>query len=293
MKKNKITATALALSAITSVISPVKVNAEEYCETLKYIIREDKAVITGFSGNPEKLVIPAKIEGKEVVSIRENAFYKCESLKEISLPDTVAFIGHHAFFECTSLDKATLSDNIYSMGEGIFSGCISLDEVNIPRNLKSIEEKSFFNCISLKEIDLPGATERIENYAFGNCKALEKAILNDTILSIGDYAFTGCENLGRVFIPDSVLNLGCNSLGYINNKKTNKSFVISGSEKSLGKLYAKENNIKYDSIEKTETKRKIPIIPGIIMVASATGLVLFKSLSKIKKVRYGIKNNAA
>jgi hypothetical protein len=49
-----------------SVVYSLPVNAEEYCNTLKYTATDNKIIITGYSGNPEVLNIPSRIEGKEV-----------------------------------------------------------------------------------------------------------------------------------------------------------------------------------------------------------------------------------
>lgn len=284
MKRNKIAAI-IGAAAMTCSISFFKVSCEEYCDTLKYIIREDKAVITGYSGNPEKLVIPEKIDGKEVVGIRENAFYRCESLKEISLPQTAVFVGHHAFFECTSLEEAKLSDNIYSIGEGAFSGCISLSEVKLPQQLKTLEKGSFFNCVSLSEAELSSSVEEIGDYAFANCHSLETTEFGEKLMSVGDYAFAGCEDLGRVYIPDNVMNVGCGSFGYtVSGEKMKSDLTISGSDKSLGKLYAEENSVKYDNTDSREGEKKSSAVPVAMMIGSGIGLVLVKGVPKLKRL---------
>lgn len=46
----------------------------------------------------DKVIIP-----HGVVSIGDNAFYKCTALKEITIPDSVTSIGVFAFYGCSSL----------------------------------------------------------------------------------------------------------------------------------------------------------------------------------------------
>lgn len=282
MKRNKKFSVILGTAAAICLFSTMKVCGEEYCETLKYIIREDKAVITGYTGSPEVLIIPEKIEGKDVVGIRENAFYKCESLKEVSIPENVSFIGHHTFFECTSLEKVELSENLCSMGEGAFSGCISLSEIKLPENLKTVEEKSFYNCVNLKTVNCTRYVEDIENYAFANCFELENIYFGEKLMSIGDYAFAGCKNLDRVYIPDSVIDMGCCSFGYYDgSSKADTDFLISGSKNSLGKLYALNNNMKFENISEESNKENHSSVPAAATILSGAGLLLLRPISKI------------
>ena len=48
----------------------------------------------------------------KVVSIGEEAFYVCRSLKEISIPDTVTTIGYRSFCFCTSLAKIVIPASV-------------------------------------------------------------------------------------------------------------------------------------------------------------------------------------
>lgn len=281
MKKLKMIAGLLA--SVTVLNGSLKVSGEEYFETLKYVVCDDKVIITGFIGNPEKIVIPGKIDGKDVTEIRENAFYKCESIREIDIPDTVEVIGHHAFFQCSLLEKAELSENITEVSEGCFSECESLVSVDLPDSLKVIENDSFYNCISLSEVKFPSELESIGEDAFSGCESLKNIALGKKIATIGDYAFLGCESLERVYVPDNVVNMGIYCFGYGEDlKRANYDLVISGGENSLGKLYAENNNIFYENTESYKTQKNISPIPGVMIIFSVLGLLFLKMLKKIK-----------
>ena len=47
--------------------------------------------------------IPATYEGLPVTSIGHSAFYFCDNLTSITIPESVTSIGDHAFDGCTSL----------------------------------------------------------------------------------------------------------------------------------------------------------------------------------------------
>ena len=282
MKKLKMFAGLLASAVVAA--SPLKVSGEEYFETLNYIVCEDKAIITGYIGNPEKIVIPGKIDGKDVSEIRENAFYKCESIREIVIPDTVKFIGHHAFFQCGVLEKVQLSEKISTVEEGCFAECRSLAEINLPDSLRVIENDSFYNCISLCETKFPSGLESIGESAFAGCENLKNIEFGQKLTDIGDYAFLECKNINNVYIPDNIVNMGICCLGYNKNcERTNYDFVISGGENSLGRLYAKNNNIFYQSADADKTEKNSSPMPGIMIILSVLGLLFLKMLRKIEK----------
>ncbi len=257
-------------------------NAEEYCNTLKYTVKDKSVVITGYSGTPKVLEIPSEIEGRKVVQVRENAFYKCDSLERVVLPDTVEFLGHHAFFECTALESITVSDGVCSIGEGCFSGCISLSEIELSDNIRLIDDKSFFNCISLKEIEMPSSVEEIGDYAFSGT-AVETVGFSEKLLNIGEGAFLNCESMGRVYIPESVINIGSRAFGYSGvPTRQNRDFRISGTEKSLGRKYAETNGFCYENISEEKSMGKISLIPSLGVIFSGAGLLFFNMIHKIR-----------
>ena len=80
-----------------------------------------------------------------VTFIGNSAFSGCTSLKEITLPNSITSIGYCAFYGCTSLEEITLPDSIASIGDCAFSGCTYLKEINIPDSITSIGDCAFYN----------------------------------------------------------------------------------------------------------------------------------------------------
>ena len=60
------------------------------------------------------------------MSIGDDAFAYCESLREIVIPDSVTSIGESAFWCCNNLTEIVISDGVTSIGYGAFGGCDSL-----------------------------------------------------------------------------------------------------------------------------------------------------------------------
>ena len=81
-----------------------------------------------------------------MTEIGSGAFRGCESLKSVTIPDSVTKIGLWAFYGCTSLKSVTIPDSVTEIGDSAFS--------------------HFSHCTSLKIIKLRPDDETIErNYA--------------------------------------------------------------------------------------------------------------------------------
>lgn len=289
----KIFAVFAVVSAVFIMVMSEKTFAQTYCGSLEFIICEDEVIITGFEGEPEILDIPCKIEGKDVVEIRENAFYQCGSIKKVILPKTVNRIGHHAFYDCRYLERVRICGDVSVIEEGCFQGCTSLVEIELPQSLKKIECSSFFKCEKLKSISIPDSVIEIGNYAFSDCKNLSDLKLSENLINLGDFVFLNCEMLGEVRMPDSVMNIGSCSLGYTNKDGVleSENLMVECSGDSLGKKYASANGLDFKDVqnenEKIESQKPIAIY---LSIASLAGLILLKIISNLscfeKKYKY-------
>jgi hypothetical protein len=64
------------------------------------------------------------------ISIRNNAFEKCASLKSVTLSDYVFLLYDSVFYNCTSLPKITIPASVTKgIGASAFEGCTALDSV--------------------------------------------------------------------------------------------------------------------------------------------------------------------
>ena len=186
-------------------------------------------------------------EGTEVIC--DYAFWLCESLQSITIPNSVTSIGDGAFKMCKSLQSVTIPNSVKSIGKEAFSGCESLQSVTIPNSVTSIGDYAFWGCKYLQSITIPNSVRNIGNHAFRDCnicfficnstyfqnddvclfnkdktaivsriKDCVNYIIPNSVTSIGDYAFSGCESLQSITIPNSVTSIGkhafeqCNSL---------------------------------------------------------------------------------
>ncbi len=198
-------------------------------------------VITGYTGTTKELVVPAKIGGKSVICIGEDAFKGCKSLSSIKLPEGVTEIGDRAFSECSNLRSIKLSENITSIGNNTFSSCSSLGNIKLPEGLKSIGEWAFSYCSSLSSIELPKGVTSIEESTFEGCRNLNSIKLPEGLTSIEDDAFSVCKSLNSIELPKEVWGIG--NRAFLGCSNLTEILVDSGNEKYTaqdGILYYKD-----------------------------------------------------
>ena len=75
--------------------------------------------------------------------ISEYAFSGCESLKSVTIPNSVTSIKIWAFAGCKSLKSVTILNSLTSIEVEAFSGCKSLKYVVIPNIITNIEGSAF------------------------------------------------------------------------------------------------------------------------------------------------------
>ena len=162
---------------------------------------ESKTLIAGC----ETSVIPA--DGS-VTSIGDSAFYGCDRLTNITIPDSVTSIDDSAFYGCDRLTNITIPDSVTSIGDSAFYGCDRLTNITIPDGVTFIGREAFYNCDSLTSVTIPDGVTFIGREAFWGCDRLTNITIPDSVTSIGYEAFYNCDSLTSVTIPDSVTSIG-------------------------------------------------------------------------------------
>lgn len=233
--------------------------------------------------NLGKAVLPDSIS-----SIGREAFAGCRSLKEIVLPAELRNIEYRLFSGCVSLEKAVLPAGLETIEREAFSYCSSLNEITIPASVTDIEKPVFDFCSNLKVINVEQGSDSyqsadgvlydadgkklvrcpegktsvaimdsvtaIESYAFSLCTGLSEIVLPAHLRIIEARAFLDCESLHKITIPAGVADIGYHALGYIDPKSYGeeeykvKDFVITGYADTAAELYAKENEMSFQSL---------------------------------------------
>ena len=132
-------------------------------------------------------------DGTKVIC--DKAFWGCESLNSIHLPESINSIGYGAFWDCKSLTSIHLPESLTSIGYSAFLGCDSLTSIHLPESVKSIGNYAFSYCESLTSIQLPESLTSIGNEAFSKCYSLTSIHLPKSVKSIGNNPFSRCKLL--------------------------------------------------------------------------------------------------
>lgn len=125
----------------------------------------------------ETITVPETVEkaGKtySVVSVSDDAFRDCKTLKKVVLPASVRKVGSRAFKDCVSLTSVSFPSSLDSLHESVFDGCRSLASVTLPDGLRSIEPFAFRGCVYLERLELPRNLTSFHPSCVDNCSALK------------------------------------------------------------------------------------------------------------------------
>ena len=235
------------------------------------VLADDTAAICKYYGDSKHPGVPSEIDGHTVTalsggwllngtgelllygnihgvtynddgSINGSAVYspfsKNKSIVEITLPDSVRFVGAIAFKGCRKLKKVKFGKNVELIGNNCFECCTSLEKIELPDTVTYIDQQAFKDCTSLSQLSMPGAhcegavfqgctalgevslgaMDSVPQYMFNGCTGLTAVTIPEGVSSIGDSAFAGCTALTSVSLPESVTAVynnafsGCTSL---------------------------------------------------------------------------------
>lgn len=142
-----------------------------------------------------------------VKTLAANAFHHCQSLRSISMPDSVTEDEGSIFEDCKNLEEARVSANLKNPDIAMFCGCTSLRYVELQEGLESIGENMFCGCTALRHIVLPSTILYLCGDTFC-ASGIEEIVFYEGLKEIGHDAFNGCYNLKSLTIPSTVDFIG-------------------------------------------------------------------------------------
>ena len=200
-------------------------------------------VTSGDNNYSGEIIIPSAITYKsrtlKVVAIGDKAFFRCDSLVNITIPNSVTSIGDQAFYGCSALASAVIPNSVTTIENTAFDGCNSLTDLCIedgenPLSL-GYQRKggysygNYFNGLGLfiscplEKLYLGRnlSYETGETYGYSpfyDITTLTSVTIGNNVTKIGHSIFRGCEGLTNITIPNSVTTIenlafgGCTSL---------------------------------------------------------------------------------
>ena len=189
-------------------------------------------------------------EGSQLSSIESYAFYHCEALTALEIPDGVTSFGSYVFGYC-GITSLTMPAALTSIGASAFAYS-SVQSVVIPASVTSIGASAFAYCRSLASVTFEeGCTvSSIGNYAFRDT-ALESFAFPETSaskLTLGTALFQNAQKLVTVHLSSDVTSVdnvfsGCSAIEEITVAEENLNFCV---EEGANILYNKDKTaIRY------------------------------------------------
>lgn len=205
-----ITLTFLPMGAVAA--APIKFTDGN----LKYKVNADgqSVTVSGTSGSPTQLTIESSISYKDknytVTKIAMWAFNKCNSLTEVTIPNTVIEIDYQAFYYCPNLKKVTIHEGVKTIGQTAFIGCTQLTSITIPSTITDMDQ-AFSGNTALSHVTLTNGISNISSMAFKGCTGLTEIKVPESVGQIGPNAFNGCTNLKRVLLEKNIKTINVNA----------------------------------------------------------------------------------
>lgn len=205
-----ITLTFLPIGAVAA--PPIKFTDGD----LKYTVNADgeSVTVSGTSGKPTQLTIESSISDKDknytVTKIATWAFNECNTLTEVTLPNTVDEIGYQAFFKCSNLTNVTIPEGVKKIGQGAFYGCSQLTSITIPSTITNMDT-AFSGNSALSHVTLTNGISKISSNAFERCTGLTEVEIPASVDQICPFAFNGCTNLKRVLLEKNIKTINVNA----------------------------------------------------------------------------------
>jgi hypothetical protein len=235
----------LLVMACLILVFPAVLRAQDFT----YTTNDGTITITKYIGSDEAVTIPSNINGLQVTSVGNYAFYNSTNLTNVSIPNSVTNIGEGAFYACTSLTSVTIPNGVTSIGFAAFNFCRSLTAITVdtldpayssvdgvlfnktqttlirfpagktgnytvPDTVASIGATAFAYCINLPSVMIPDSVTSIGDSAFDSCTGLSSLKIPNSVINIRGGTFYSCTGLTNVTIPDSVTIIGEQAFAY-------------------------------------------------------------------------------
>jgi hypothetical protein len=170
-------------------------------------------VTYGNSKYSDTVVIPEEVTYmnriRKVACIGQSAFYRCNNLTNIDIPNSVNTIDENAFRDCNGLTSVIIPNSVITIGEDAFYGSSELASITIPNSVATIGARAFSGTAwyNSQPDGLVYAGKVAYKYK-GTMPANTNVEIENGTVSISPWAFSSCSGLTNITIPITVTSIG-------------------------------------------------------------------------------------
>ena len=200
----------LASINIPGTVTSIGEGAFEWCETITSVTIPSSVKSIGegafncclslssISVDEENTVYDSRDNCNAIIETETNTLI--QGSNNTVIPSSVTAIDDFAFYYCEKITSITLPDGLKSIGYDAFGYCTDLESITIPGSVESIDESAFCSCENLESVTLSNGLKSIGYYAFGDCEKLTSITIPSTVTEIGDAAFEWCTGLTSITV---------------------------------------------------------------------------------------------
>lgn len=168
-------------------------------------------------------------------SIARCAFW-CSSIRNVTIPNTIKYIGNYAFYDCDSLLELEIPDSVGRLEAETFGNCVSLQEIRIGAKAE-FDPTMFAVCTSLQRfvVSQDNGNYSSEDGVLYNAdktvllqwplgKRMKNINIREGVLEIGRLAFCLYDPDGPGYTPGTSIHLPSTTKAIGDNAFTHSNF---------------------------------------------------------------------
>ena len=128
-----------------SPIEEIKDGDNSDAECFEYVVKEDRARVTGLVDIKERMIIPYKYDGKKVDSFSKEAFQNVNGIKSIVIQDNISSISDESFANCGDLKRIEIINSLPSsirVGRKLLEGTSA--NIYVPKDALPLYKTNYF-----------------------------------------------------------------------------------------------------------------------------------------------------